>query len=88
MALCLATSLIERGGFDARDQMERYLRWLDFGYFSSIGSFSFEDEIPSGSGMAYPIIKGLSVASPNYSGFRELRRAGFEPGDNLPSPRL
>ena len=27
MALCLATSLIERGGFDAGDQMDRYLRW-------------------------------------------------------------
>ena len=28
MALCLATSLVECGGFDARDQMERYVRWL------------------------------------------------------------
>ena len=27
MALCLATSLVERGGFDARDQMDRYCRW-------------------------------------------------------------
>lgn len=27
MALCLAASLIERGGFDARDQMRRYLDW-------------------------------------------------------------
>jgi ADP-ribosylglycohydrolase len=26
MALCLATSLIEVGGFEAKDQMERYLR--------------------------------------------------------------
>ena len=25
MALCLATSLVERKGFDVRDQMERYL---------------------------------------------------------------
>lgn len=37
MALCLATSLIERGCFDAKDQMERYLRWLQHGYFSSTG---------------------------------------------------
>jgi ADP-ribosyl-[dinitrogen reductase] hydrolase len=37
MALCLATSLIERGCFDAKDQMERYLRWLQQGYFSSTG---------------------------------------------------
>src|SRR5882724_30551 len=37
MALCLATSLIERGCFDAKDQMDRYLRWLKQGYFSSTG---------------------------------------------------
>lgn len=37
MALCLATSLVERQGFDARDQMERYLRWRDEGYMSSNG---------------------------------------------------
>lgn len=37
MALCLAASLVERGGFDARDQMERYCRWEDEGYFSSTG---------------------------------------------------
>ena len=37
MALCLATSLIERGGFDARDQMERYVRWWREGYLSSKG---------------------------------------------------
>jgi ADP-ribosyl-[dinitrogen reductase] hydrolase len=37
MALCLATSLVERKGFDARDQMERYLRWLNEGYLSSTG---------------------------------------------------
>ena len=35
MALCLATSLIEREGFDANDQMERYLRWWREGYLSS-----------------------------------------------------
>ncbi|HAG12036.1 MAG TPA: ADP-ribosylglycohydrolase [Desulfotomaculum sp.] len=38
MALCLATSLIERNGFDARDQMERYCRWADQGYLSSTGA--------------------------------------------------
>ena len=37
MALCLATSLVEYGGFDARDQMDRYLRWRDEGYLSSTG---------------------------------------------------
>lgn len=38
MALCLATSLVERNGFDARDQMERYCRWVDQGYLSSTGT--------------------------------------------------
>ena len=37
MALCLAASLLARDGFDAEDQMERYLRWFDEGYFSSTG---------------------------------------------------
>ena len=37
MALCLAASLVERGRFDARDQIERYCRWLDTGYMSSNG---------------------------------------------------
>jgi ADP-ribosylglycohydrolase len=35
MALCLAESLIEANGFDARDQMRRYLRWWREGYWSS-----------------------------------------------------
>lgn len=37
MALCLAESLVECGGFDLQDQMERYLRWREEGYWSSIG---------------------------------------------------
>jgi ADP-ribosyl-[dinitrogen reductase] hydrolase len=37
MALCLATSLIERRGFDPFDQMDRYCRWADEGYLSSTG---------------------------------------------------
>jgi ADP-ribosylglycohydrolase len=37
MALCLAESLVSSGGFDARDQVDRYLRWRDEGYLSSTG---------------------------------------------------
>ncbi|HET8654486.1 MAG TPA: ADP-ribosylglycohydrolase family protein [Longimicrobiaceae bacterium] len=37
MALCLAESLVGCGGFDARDQMERYLRWWTAGHLSSTG---------------------------------------------------
>jgi ADP-ribosyl-[dinitrogen reductase] hydrolase len=37
MALCLATSLVECQGFDAVDQMRRYLLWAREGYLSSVG---------------------------------------------------
>ena len=37
MALCLADSLIACGGFDATDQMSRYVRWWKEGYLSSTG---------------------------------------------------
>lgn len=37
MALCLAHSLVTCG-FDAQDQMERYLKWYREGYLSSTGS--------------------------------------------------
>lgn len=38
MALCLAASLVETGDFDARDQMDRYLAWMQHGYMSSTGT--------------------------------------------------
>lgn len=38
MALCLATSLVERRGFDPADQMARYVRWWREGYLSSTGT--------------------------------------------------
>lgn len=37
MALCLAASLLERRGFDALDQVGRYIRWRDQGYMASNG---------------------------------------------------
>lgn len=37
MALCLAYSLVSQKGFDARDQMDRYLRWERDGYLNSTG---------------------------------------------------
>ena len=37
MALCLATSLVEKNGFDPQDQMDRYCRWWKEGYLSSNG---------------------------------------------------
>lgn len=37
MALCLAESLVESDGFNAKDQMDRYLRWKNEGHLSSNG---------------------------------------------------
>ena len=38
MALCLAESLVEKRGFDPKDQMDRYCRWWQEGYLSSTGT--------------------------------------------------
>jgi hypothetical protein len=37
MALCLAESLIEKRGFNAKDQMDRYCLWYERGHLSSTG---------------------------------------------------
>lgn len=37
MALCVAESLLERGRFDSRDQVERLTRWQQTGYLSATG---------------------------------------------------
>lgn len=37
MALCLAESLLTKNGFDAKDQMGRFLNWWQWGYLSSTG---------------------------------------------------
>ena len=38
MALCLATSLVEKKSFDPIDQLERYVLWYNEGYMSSTGA--------------------------------------------------
>jgi ADP-ribosylglycohydrolase len=40
LALCLAESLLDCGRFDARDQIERYLRWQRDGHLSATGTAS------------------------------------------------
>lgn len=37
MALCLAESLVETGGFEPADQLRRYVRWYRQGHLSSTG---------------------------------------------------
>ena len=38
MALCLAASLIDKGGFEPADQMRRDVRWWQTGYLSATGT--------------------------------------------------
>lgn len=38
LALCLAESLVEQGGFDPADQLRRYQRWYREGHWSSTGT--------------------------------------------------
>ncbi len=37
MAMCLAESILDTGGFDAAEQLRRYVRWWRDGYWSSNG---------------------------------------------------
>ncbi len=95
MALCLATSLVERSGFDAADQMRRYVRWWRAGYLSSTGHcfdigvtvraalsrFEQEGEPYAGSSDREAIAAD-AVASPSGACVRALRRynAARRPG--------
>jgi ADP-ribosyl-[dinitrogen reductase] hydrolase len=38
MALCIAESIFEKGGFDPVDQLQRFVRWYRQGYLSSTGT--------------------------------------------------
>ncbi len=70
MALCLAHSLVETGGFDADDQMQRYLRWWRDGYLSSTGEcFDIGNTISSA------LSRYLKTGVP-YSGSTSPRSAG------------
>ncbi len=70
MALCLATSLLECGGFDPMDQMERYTRWVGEGYLSSTGTcFDF------GRTVARALAKFIRYHDP-YSGSTDPDTAG------------
>ncbi|MBK6485410.1 MAG: ADP-ribosylglycohydrolase family protein [Gemmatimonadetes bacterium] len=42
MAMCLAESLVEHKGFDAKDQMQRYVLWWKEGYWSSRPGVCFD----------------------------------------------
>jgi ADP-ribosyl-[dinitrogen reductase] hydrolase len=70
MALCLATSLIERHGFDPIDQLERYVRWWRDGYLSSTGTC-----FDIGSTVRSALTRFLQTREP-YPGSTDPRTAG------------
>ena len=60
MALCLATSLVEKREFDPCDQMERYVRWWKEGYMSANGRcFDIGNTVRSA------LVRFLSTSDPN-----------------------
>lgn len=70
MALCLAASLTERKGFDAKDQMDRYVRWLKEGYMSSNGRCFDIGNTVAGA------LTWYRQAGEPYAGSEHRRRAG------------
>lgn len=70
MALCLGTSLVSRNGFDAKDQMNRYVNWRDHGYMSSNGEC-----FDIGGTVAAALENYLATEEP-FSGSTDLRSAG------------
>lgn len=70
LALCLAQSLVDCRGFSAQDQMERYVKWYQEGYFSSTGiCFSI------GRGTQEAIKRYLITGEP-FSGSEDPRSSG------------
>lgn len=70
MALCLAASLIEKQGFDPSDQMQRYVRWWQEGYMSSIGR-----NFDIGTTTAGALRQFMQTGDP-YSGSPDIRKSG------------
>ena len=70
MALCLATSLVERQGFDAQDQMDRYVAWMTMGYLSSTGECFDIGTTTAGA------LSRFQVYHNPYSGSQDPRTAG------------
>lgn len=70
MALCLAESILKSGGFDPKDQMERYLRWRDEGYLSVTGE-CFDIGMATDAALTH----FFELGEP-YAGSTDPRRAG------------
>ena len=70
MALCLAHSLVECGGFDPLDQMKRYLMWREEGYMSS------KDNAFDIGGTTGDALDEFSVTGNPYCGPSEISASG------------
>jgi ADP-ribosyl-[dinitrogen reductase] hydrolase len=70
MALCLAESLLCHDGFNAQDQMERYVRWWKEGHWSSTGKC-----FDIGGTVARALDSFISTRNP-YAGPAEAESAG------------
>lgn len=70
MALCLAESLIEVGGLDPADQLERYRRWYREGYMSS------KDHCFGIGGTTRESIERFEETGEPYSGVEDPNKAG------------
>jgi ADP-ribosyl-[dinitrogen reductase] hydrolase len=70
MALCLAESLVERRGFDAHDQMTRYLKWYRSGYWSATGECFDVGDTTSAA------LQAFELSGEPYSGPTHARSAG------------
>ena len=70
MALCLAESLVTCNGFDATDQMSRYMRWNKEGYLSSNGRC-----FDIGNTVSQALSKFARTGDP-FAGSTDLRSAG------------
>jgi len=76
MAICLAQSLLHRSGFDATDQMNRYLNWWRWGYPSPTGEcfdigMTVQDALLRFTATGEPI---AGSTSPNTAGNGSLMR--------------
>ncbi len=70
MAMCLAESLMERSGFDAADQMQRYVKWWQQGHWSSTGR-CFDIGMTTAGSLARFVETGEAMSGP-----REPNTAG------------
>jgi ADP-ribosyl-[dinitrogen reductase] hydrolase len=71
MALCLASSLIEKRTFDPVDQMERYCRWWKEGYLSSNGTC-----FDIGGTVREALTLFIDNPADPYCGSKEIQRSG------------